>query len=40
MASLVKGGSKQCGEMSRSDKGGLLPSGAVTTDNLGVIRLP
>lgn len=40
MASLVKGGSKQRGEMSRGDKGGLLPSGAVTTDNVGIIRLP
>lgn len=40
MASLVKGGSQQYGEISRSDKGGLLPSGAVTTDNVGIIRLP
>lgn len=28
MASLVKGGSKQCGEMSRSDKKGSLVKGA------------
>lgn len=40
MASLVKGDSQQCGEMLRSDKGDSLPSGAVTTDNLGIIGLP
>ena len=28
MASLVKGGSKQCGETSRSDKKGSLEKGA------------
>ena len=39
MASLVKGGSKQRGEM-REVTNGTLSSGAVTTDNLGIIRLP